>query len=200
MGVIDAVAKKAKEVKEGVSSAVEEYSHLGNELQSKAAQAKPSSPAPEPRATAPKTDSGKRYGDKPGEKRIDVTEALKPLGKLHTGTPYVPKTGPYVLEKGERVVPKEQNKMDASAAMEAITGRKPKPPKKIKEIRTKKTDDGKYVHTHMHHHPEHHADEMHVSNDLKAAQAHLADQEPNMAAQPPEMPSAGDGAMPTPGM
>lgn len=202
MGVIDAIAKKAKEVKEGVSSTVQEYSHMGDELKARADQMKTSAPAPVAAPAAPKRDSGKRYGDRPGEKRIDVTEALKPLASYKNGTPYVPKTGVYKLHEGEAVVPKEQNQMDAKTAMEAITGKKNKPPKKIKEIRTRKSDDGKYVHTHLHHHPEHHADEMHVSNDLKAAQAHIAEQEPNMSAQPPEMapPTEGQAPTPTPGM
>ncbi len=112
------------------------------------------------------------------------------MPKYHSGTAYVPKTGPAILEKGEAVIPKEKNFMNAKKAMEGIVGKK-KPAKKIKEIRTRKTDDGKYVHTHLHHHPEHHADETHVSEDLKGAQAHLAEQEPNMAAQPPEMPEQG---------
>lgn len=97
--------------------------------------------------------------------------------------------------------------MKAKEAMAGIVGKSKKPPKKIKEIRTRKTDDGKYVHTHLHHHPEHHADETHVSEDLKGAQQHLAEQEPNMAAQPPEMappeqgqPEGGAPAMPPPAM
>lgn len=84
--------------------------------------------------------------------------------------------------------------MKASEAMEKIVGKK-KPAKKIKEIHTRKSDDGKFVHTHLHHYPEHHADETHVSESLKAAQQHLADQEPNMSAQPPEMAAeGGEGA------
>lgn len=77
--------------------------------------------------------------------------------------------------------------MNAKDAMEGITGKgKKKPAKKIKEIRTRKSDDGKVVHTHVHHFPEHHADEVHVSNDAEAAAKHLTDQMPNMSAQPPE--------------
>lgn len=121
-----------------------------------------------------------------------VSEAIK---SYKNGTDYVPKTGLALLHKGEKVVPAKENKpMDAKAAMAGITGGKKKPPKKVKEIRTRKTDDGKYVHTHLHHHPEHHADETHVSENLKAAQQHLADQEPNMSAQPPEMPEQGGEA------
>ena len=142
---------------------------------------------------APVKDSGKRYGDKPGEKRpeqMDIREALKPLGSLKKGTDYVPKTGNYKLHEGEAVVPKEENTMNASDAMAGLKS-KAKPAKKIHKIVTHKTDDGKMIHTHMHHHPNHHPDETHVSNNLQEAQDHMAAQEPNMSAQPPAMPEAG---------
>lgn len=126
--------------------------------------------------------------DRQAEDAMATSGASEAIKSYKTGTDYVPKTGLAVLHKGEKVIPAKENKpMDAKAAMAGIVGSKKKPPKKIKEIRTRKTDDGKYVHTHLHHHPEHHADETHVSEDVKAAQQHLADQEPNMAAQPPEM-------------
>jgi hypothetical protein len=80
--------------------------------------------------------------------------------------------------------------MDAMTAMAGITG-KAKPAKKIHKITTHKTDDGKMIHTHQHHHPAHHPDETHVSNNIGEAQAHMAAQEPNMAAQAPAMPEAG---------
>lgn len=92
--------------------------------------------------------------------------------------------------------------MNASEAMAGITG-SAKPPKKIHKITTHKTDDGKMIHTHMHHHSNHHPDETHVSNDIGEAQDHLAAQAPNMTAQAPPMPEAGApaaGAMPTAGM
>lgn len=85
------------------------------------------------------------------------------------GTGYVPKTGPAVLHKGEAVVPKEKNNMDWS---KAITG-SAKPKKEIKHIITKKTHDGKLMHTHVHHSPEHHPDETHVSNTSKEMQGHM---------------------------
>jgi hypothetical protein len=151
---------------------------------------------------APSTyDSGKRYGDRPGEKRIDVREAMRPLGSFKTGTDYVPKTGMYKLHEGEAVKTKEENVMDAKTAMEGITGKSQKPPKKIREIHTKQTDDGKYIHTHLHHHPSHHPEETHVSNDLAGMADHMSAQAPNMTSQPPAMPEAGaPAAAPQPGM
>lgn len=207
MGVITDVAKNIK-------AGNDQTDNLGKELAAKAdmmSQARkalndpnsaPDTPAAKP---APKTDSGKRYGDKPGEKRIDVKDALKPLGSFKHGTDYVPKTGNYTLHEGEAVKTKEENVMDAKTAMEGITGKAPKAPKKIHKIITQKTDDGKMIHTHQHHHAHQHPDETHVSNDLKGAQDHMAAQEPNMSAQPPAMPEAGApaaGAPPaaTPGM
>jgi hypothetical protein len=210
MGVLDTVKDTASKIKAGN----DETEGLGRELAAKAdmvAQGRkaisgdtsaPAAPAPK---AAPVVDSGKRYGDKKGEKRIDVKDALKPLGSYKHGTDYVPKTGIYKLHEGEAVKTKDENTMDARTAMEGITG-KAKAPKKIHEIVTKKSDDGKMIHTHRHHHPHQHPDETHVSNDLAAAQAHLGAQEPNMSAQPPAMPEAGapaagaPAAGPTPGM
>ena len=217
MGILDnpivkGLVDKAKSTSAAIKTGNQETEGLGNELAAKNdmikaargesdAPAAPAAPAPKP---APKTDSGQRYGDRPGEKRIDVTEAMKPLGSFKTGTPYVPKTGVYKLHEGEAVVSKEKNIMNAADAMAGITG-KAKPPKKIKTIEHKKTDDGKTVHTHRHHFPEHHPEETHVSNNDKELAAHMAEHMPNMTAQPPEMPApdagaagaAGAGASPT---
>jgi hypothetical protein len=52
-------------------------------------------------------DTGKRYGDRPGEKRLDSKGDEIP--KYHTGVDSVPKTGLAVLKKGEKVVPAEHN-------------------------------------------------------------------------------------------
>lgn len=185
----------------------QETNSLGRELAAKSQMIKEgqsdstSAAAPAAKA-APKTDTGKRYGDKSGEKRIDVRDALKPLGSFKHGTDYVPKTGIYKLHEGEGVTPKEENTMNAVDAMAGLAS-KAKPPKKIHKITTHKTDDGKMIHTHQHHHPSHHPDETHVSNNIGEANDHMTAMEPNMSAQPPAMPEAGApaaGPMPTPGM
>lgn len=195
MGVLDKAKTAISNVRSAIDTGNKETEGLGNELRAKSDMIRaargesgtPAAPTPKP---APKTDSGARYGDRPGEKRLDVTEALKPLGSFKTGTPYVPKTGNYTLHEGEAVVPKEKNTMNASDAMAGITG-KAKPPKKIHKITTHKSDDGKMIHTHQHHHPAHHPDETHVSNNMKEATDHMTAMEPNMSAQPPEMPAPG---------
>ncbi len=198
MGIMDDV----KNAIGGIKSTVKQYDTLPQELGSKAKTVSEYADRDKPKpaaaaAPAPKTDSGKRYGDKPGEKRLDNEGNEVP--KYHKGIASVPKTGPAILKKGEAVIPAESNPMNAAKAMEGITGKKAKPEKKIKSITHTVTDDGKIVHTHRHHHPEHHPDETHVSNNMKEAQDHMEAQGPNMSAQPPEMPAPGadaGGAMP----
>jgi hypothetical protein len=60
-----------------------------------------------PAAAAPKGDSGKRYGDRPDEKRLDSEGNEIP--KYHTGTASVPKTGLAVVKKGEKIIKAEDN-------------------------------------------------------------------------------------------
>ncbi len=192
MGVIDSAVKKVKDAKQAISDTSAEYSGLSKEYAGKASQMsdKPAA-APAPKA-ASKTDSGARYGDKSGEKRIDVKDMLKPLGSYKHGTPYVPKTGMYKLHEGEAITPKEKNPMNASDAMAKISGKsQAKPEKKIHKIITHKTDDGKMIHTHIHHHSNHHPDETHVSNNMDEAQDHMAAMGPQMSAQAPPMPEPG---------
>jgi hypothetical protein len=54
-----------------------------------------------------------------------------------------------------------------------ITRGEKKPKKEIREIRTRKTHDGKYIHTHLHHHPDVHPDEEHVSSDMSDLHDHF---------------------------
>jgi hypothetical protein len=201
MDILDKAKAAVSNVKTATDTGNKETEGLGNELRAKsdmmrAARGESDAPADagRPVNTSPKdriNPKGAPYGSRPGEKRLDY--ALKPLGSYKSGTPYVPKTGNYTLHEGEAVIPKEKNTMNASDAMAGITG-KAKPPKKIHKITTHKSDDGKMIHTHQHHHPAHHPDETHVSNNMKEATDHLAAMEPNMSAQPPEMPAPGADA------
>jgi hypothetical protein len=93
----------------------------------------------------------------------------KPLPSYKHGTDYVPKTGPAILHKGEKVVPKEKN-MDAYAKIHE--GEK-KPKKEIKRIIHTKMHDGKVHTTHEHHHPEHHGDEHFAHSTSDEMKAHM---------------------------
>jgi hypothetical protein len=112
-----------------------------------------------------------KYGDKPGEKRIDVSGMTKPLPSYKHGIDYVPKTGPAILHKGERVTPEKDNMKDKVYGK--VHEGDGKPPKKIKEIRTRKSASGGHIHEHHHHHPEHHPMEEHTSPDDKAMIEHM---------------------------
>jgi hypothetical protein len=77
-----------------------------NAKNAEAVRPKLSAPAPKPTVSpADKVNPNSRYGDKPGEKRMDVKDALKPLGSFAKGTPSVPKTGIYKIHEGEQIVP-----------------------------------------------------------------------------------------------
>jgi hypothetical protein len=52
--------------------------------------------------------SGAKYGDRPGEERIDTKSMTKPLGSFKKGTNKVKKTGVYKLHKGEAVATAKQ--------------------------------------------------------------------------------------------
>lgn len=157
------IAEKLKDTIGGITSTADEYKNLGKEYQAKANQDKtgPTTPAP---VTPAKT--ARRYGSDPGEQRIDVSDMLKKLPSqipsYEKGVKRVPKTGLAFIHKDEAVIPKEQN-MNAADAVSAIAGKSAKPKKEIKHILTRKSHDGKIIHTHVHHHPEHHPDEEHVS-------------------------------------
>ncbi len=81
----------------------------------------------------------------------------------------------------------------------AITKGDKKPPKKIRRHSMHMSHDGKIIHTHEHHYPEHHGDETHVSNNAEEMQKHLADNVvPNMSATPPAMPEQEGGEQAAP--
>lgn len=131
-------------------------------LRSRAEDTKPQPPAAKPVAQQPspadRVKPGAKYGDKPGEERIDVKDMTKPLaGQMPSykdGTDYVPKTGPAMLHKGEAVVPKKDNMVT-----DKITGGVPAKVVSHMVHRKHKADH----HTVENHHtrPEHHPHEIH---------------------------------------
>jgi hypothetical protein len=137
----------------------------------KAAPATPTSTA-----SMDKVNTGK-YGSKPGENRIDVSNMTKPLGSYKDGTDYVPKTGNYKLHEGEAVKSKKENMLDHLKDALAGAEKPEKPKKEIKAIHTRKVKgkDGKssYIHEHHHTHPEVHPMEEHVSADHDSMIEHM---------------------------
>src|SRR5258708_22450593 len=64
--------------------------------------------------------------------------------------------------------------MDAMAAMDKISPKKT-PKKEIKEMVHSKSDNGRHIVTHRHHHPEHHKDEIHAFSNLGEVHDHMED-------------------------
>jgi hypothetical protein len=128
---------------------------------------------------AEKVNAKARFGSRSGEKRIDTSEMMKPLGSFAKGTSHVPKTSVYKLHEGEAVIPAKDNPM--SNVYDKITEGMKKPKKVIDHIRTRKTEDGKYLHEHHHTRPDHHPVEHHVSNHQDAMVEHMMEHmgEPN---------------------
>lgn len=75
---------------------------------------KPAPTAPYQASPADKIKPAAKYGDKGAEKRLDTSDWTKPLAGqkpavYHKGVKVVPKTGAAILEKGEKVISKEEN-------------------------------------------------------------------------------------------
>jgi hypothetical protein len=157
----------------------------------------PAAPAPTTKGTAvDKVNPKGKYGTGKDEKRIpEAADWAKPLGSVPSykdGTDFVPKTGPAILHKGEKVTPAKDNPM--KNVYDKITEGDAKPPKKLKSIHTRKAADGSYIHEHHHHFPEHHKMEEHTSPDDKSMLAHLTEHAPTMGAEAPAMPAGPQGA------
>jgi hypothetical protein len=162
-----------------------------------------SDPSGKPPVPAPmKPDGDKlhpngKYGDRPGEKRIDVRDMVKPLPTYHDGVSRVPKTGPAMLEEGEAVIPKEKNPMNDWSGL--VKGPK-KSEKKIKHLVHRKTANGKHILEHHHTHSEDHAMEEHAFDNLadlhKHVDEHMGSPEPEAspAAAAPEAGAAPEAA------
>ena len=120
---------------------------------------------PEPLAPAPiktTTIDLKNLPKTPASSVVDT----RPM-RYHEGTRRVPKTGPAILKEGEAVVPAEKNPYSK------ITEGEAKPPKKVHEIRTRRSKNGGYIHEHHHTEPTHHKMEEHTSHSLQEMLDHM---------------------------
>ena len=134
------------------------------------------------------------------ERPVGIGEPVKtgpemPIGRMpmyHSGTEYVPSTGPALLEKGEAVIPKEKN-MDSVKDVLGGHGHI-KAPKRIKEMVHSKSHNGKHIIVHKHHtphdHPDH--DEVHALDNMSDVHDHIE----NHAGEPNEGEQAEAGAGP----
>lgn len=137
-----------------------------------------------------------KYGDKPGEKRIDVSDMIKPLPSYKHGTDYVPKTGPAVLHEGEKVTPAKDN---VSSITDKITGGVPA--KVVSHmVHRKHKPDHHSVENH-HTRPEHHKHEIHhFHGDNALDQVHDHMEEHAGSPNPGEAEAdAGQSGIPAPG-
>jgi hypothetical protein len=172
-----------------------------------------------PERQEPRTGEPRRFPEpkqNPGPISIGNPIQVGPMAPgipiFHKGVDVVPHTGPAILEKGEKVIPKEQN-MDNMSSIKDILGSKEthKPKKVIKAIHTRKVKGHgghtSYVHEHHHTHPEHHPMEEHSSANQDEMVSHMMDHmgEPNPGEQEANagqsgVPEQGAPAGPVPGM
>lgn len=133
-------------------------------------------PSPTPKAAAPsdvdKINKTAKFGDKSGEKRMNVSDMTKPLPQYHKGTTHVDKTGPAILEKGEAVIPKHENPM-ADKTYDKLPGMADKPKKMIDHIKIRKAKGAHSVVEHHHTRPEHHPAESHVMQNMDQLHDHM---------------------------
>ena len=122
----------------------------------------------------------------------------------HRGTDFVKQTGPAMLERGEKVIPKEEN-MDS--VKDVLGGHETKKPeKKVKHIVHRRTKNGGHIFEHHFTHPEHHEKEEHAYNSDKDAVAHFmanaTDMQPQSAetGAGPEAQGGQEQAQPSPTM
>ncbi len=150
-------------------SVVENAGKIFGKIRARADETKPLSqakPVP-PSAPVDKVHPNAKFGDKPGEQRIDVKDMVKPLPSYKHGIDYVPKTGPAILHKGEEVKP---------AVTDKITGGVPA--KVVSHMIHRKHKADHHVVENHHTRPEHHPAEHHHfkgENAMDQVHEHLED-------------------------
>jgi hypothetical protein len=128
-GIFDKLVGEVKSRAKAISEGNKQTDSLGNELAERAKMTRnalgnaetPDKPA-EAAVAGDRLNSGRKYGDRPGEKRIDTREMVKPLGQ---SLPVFDKGGKVkkskvnvgdgkhhvaILKEGERVLTEKQNK------------------------------------------------------------------------------------------
>jgi len=155
-----------------------------------------------------------RYGDRPGEKRIDTTEMTKPLPSYEEGTDDVPEDGPAMLHKGEAVLNKDDAKdMRESKGVKRVSktlgGAKPKDKKeklsakkgvtkKAHKIVARKAAGGGVV---LEHHYDSGKPELHFHPDAESAadqmKEHMSDEAGEEAGAPQGVPGGAGMAQPS---
>lgn len=145
---------------------------------------------PDPLAAEPvvsdrdKLHPNSKFGDNPGEKRIDVSSMTKPLASYKKGTTRVAKTGPAILHKNEAVVPSEKNPMSPDYQGAVMDMAKDKKPKKVLDhMRIRKAKTGGHIVEHHHTHPDHKMEE-HLMPDMQSMHDHMDANAPAMGEEP----------------
>ena len=186
MGVLDTIAGMASKMGSKIAEAptsegqgikatsdnIKEYQKAISGTPEPAAPPKGAEPA-----NADKIHPHSHFGDKPGEKRPGHDD----MPSYKHGVDSVPKTGPAMLHKGEKVTPAEDNPMnkDVASLMPGIAGTKPE--KKISHLVHRKDETtGKHIVEHHHTHPLHQPTEHHHNLDMSQVHDHVEQMgEPN---------------------
>ena len=125
-------------------------------------------PAPSVSSNADKLHPTSKFGDRPGEKRLDIEHM-----SFKDGTTHVPKTGMALVHKGEAVVPAGENPMNKSWGDAVKTGKKPK--KELSHMVVIPHKNGSHTVVHHHMAPEHHGPETHGISNMDDLHAHMED-------------------------
>lgn len=148
-----------------------------------AAPAKPAPSAPAKPSPVDKVNPSGKYGTGKGEMTpAQMNEKFPDLPKMHTGGT-VMHSGPHNLQKGEKVLTKEQHhKLTAAMglATDALShdgqSEEPQePPKIVKEVHIRPAANGGFIAKHIHHMPHDMPmhDEEHVQPDMKGLHGHI---------------------------
>lgn len=153
MGVADILSKAVRAKKTGDEQttgdarAIGEKTKMIQDYNKSNAATSPTAKAASRPSPQDKVNPSGKYGDKPGEKRIDTSSMVKPLGSFHKGGK-VKKTGAYNLKKGEAVLTAAQQSNVAKRAPAVLGSDKPAASASPDEMQIQKLDDGSFHITH----------------------------------------------------